>query len=174
MVRWKKIGAWSFGLLLIILLCMVWYKQTYSMKVAEAFDVNNPSSKDHILIATQGSEFKDSVVRQVVSTLKAKSVYIKVIDVSDLPGVKEADWTAIVILHTWENWKPQKDVKLFIEQINDKQRLIVLATSGQGNYRIEGIDAITSASKLTEVASKSEEITKRVERLLNVSHEGNN
>ena len=166
MARWKKIGAWILALLLIFLLFMTWYKQTYSMKAAKPFEVNSPSSKDHILIATQGSKFKDSVVYEVIDELKTKSIYIRVIDVSDLTTVKEGDWTAIIILHTWENWKPQKDAKLFIQQIKDKQKLIVLATSGQGNYTIEDIDGITSASKLTDVSDKAKELTERVTKLL--------
>lgn len=166
MARWKKIGAWILGLLLIFVLFMVWYKETYSMKVAKPFEVNSSSNKDHILIATQGSEFKDSLVHKVINDLKTKSVYIKVIDVSDLTTIREADWAAIIILHTWENWKPQKDAKLFIEQINDKRKLIVVATSGQGSYHIPDVDGITSASKLTEVSSKAKEITERVTKLL--------
>jgi hypothetical protein len=166
MARWKKIGGWILALLLIFLLFMVWYKDTYSMKVAKPFEVNSPSNKDHILIATQGSEFKDSLVQEVVNSLKPKSVYIKVIDVSELTTIREADWAAIIILHTWENWKPQKDAKLFIEQIHDKQKLIVVATSGQGSYHLSDIDGITSASNLTEVSSIANEITGRVTKLL--------
>lgn len=166
MARWKKIGVWILSLVLIFLIFMAWYKQTYSMKPAKSFEVNSPSNKDHILIATQGSKFKDSIVHEVINALKTKSIYIRVIDVSDLTAVKESDWTAIIILHTWENWKPQKDAKLFIGQIKDRQKLIVLSTSGQGNYVIEGIDGITSASKLTNIPGKANELTERVTKLL--------
>lgn len=166
MSRWKKIGAWILAVLLIFLLFAIWYKQNYSMKVAEPYEVNSPSHKDHILIATQGSEFKDSLVHELVRELRTQSVFIKVIDISDLTTIKEEEWTAIILLHTWENWEPQEDAKYFIEQVKDKRKLIVLSTSGQGSYRIENIDGITSPSKLSDVSDKAKEITSRVTKLL--------
>jgi hypothetical protein len=50
------------------------------------------------LIATQGSAFKDSIVGAVVAHLKSLAVYVKVVDVSALPQVREADWDAIVVI----------------------------------------------------------------------------
>jgi len=71
------------------------------MDVAESFEVNTPKSEIRVLIATQGSEFKDAVVAGVVDHLKRKGAYIKVIDVSALPQVNENKWNAVVVLHTW-------------------------------------------------------------------------
>src|SRR5688572_10118489 len=169
MTRWKKIGSWILGLIMIFLFFIAWYKHTYSMKVAKRFEVNSPSAKNRILIAMQGSEFKDSLVNGVINELKSKSVYISVIDVSDLSEVNQESWSTIIVIHTWENWKPQGDARLFIEKVKDKEKLIVLSTSGQGNYKIEGVDGITSASKLNEASGKAKEITERLAKLINVS-----
>jgi hypothetical protein len=169
MTRWKKIGSWILGVIMIFLLFIVWYKHTFSMKATKHFEINRPTAKNRILIAMQGSEFKDSLVNDVITELKSKSVYISVIDVSDLSEVKEESWSAIIVIHTWENWKPQEDARLFIEKVKDKDKLIVLSTSGQGSYKIEGVDGITSASKLNEVSNKSKEITERLTKLIIVS-----
>ncbi|WP_276370812.1 hypothetical protein [Chryseolinea sp. H1M3-3] len=167
MKRWIKIIAWVIGSVVVVFfLFALWYRQTYSMNVAAAFEVNNPSHPQHILIATQGSDFKDSVVHELIREFKSKQMYIKVIDITDLPSINEDTWTALIIIHTWEYSKPPREVKSFVDRTKDKKKLIVLTTSGDGNYKIEGIDAITSASKLSDVSINSAEIINRVNNLL--------
>jgi hypothetical protein len=136
------------------------------MEVASAFEVNDPAYPLHILIATQGSDFKDSVVSGVISDLRSKPLYIKVIDVSELSSIKEQEWTSMIILHTWEYSKPQQDAKDFIERIKDKKKLVVLTTSGEGSFKINDIDGITSASRPADITNNSKEITRRVNALL--------
>ncbi len=160
MKRLAKIVQWTIGVLIIFMLFMT------CMEVATSFEVNDPTYPNHILIATQGSDFKDSVVDQVISDLKTQPVYIKVIDVSELPSIQEGEWTLMIILHTWEYSKPQQDAKEFIGRITDKEKLIVLSTSGEGNCKIEGIDGISSASRPADVTIKAKEITRRVNDLL--------
>lgn len=167
MKLWKKIGLIIAGILAALLLMAVWYLNTHKMEEADSFEVNDPSATNHILIATQGSVFKDSVVNGVVSRLRSEPVYIKVIDVSALPEVKEEEWTSIVLLHTWEYAEPQKDAKLFADMMQSRDKLIVLTTSGDGTYALPGADGITSASQLSDVTPKAEEITRRINQLIN-------
>jgi len=136
------------------------------MQIASTFEVNDPTYPLHILIATQGSDFKDSVVSGVINDLKSKPLYIKVVDVSELSSIKEEEWTSMIILHTWEYSRPQQDAKDFIERIKDKKKLIVLTTSGEGSFKINGIDGITSASRPADITIKRNEITRRVNDLL--------
>ncbi len=167
MKRWIKIIAWVIGsVIVVVFLFALWYRETYSMNAAATFEVNSPSNRQHILIATQGSDFKDSVVHELVREFKSKQMYIKVIDITGLSQINEDAWTALIILHTWEYSKPPEDVKIFVERAKNKKKLVVLSTSGDGNYKIDGIDAITSASKLSNVSIKSAEIISRVNNLL--------
>jgi hypothetical protein len=169
MKRWIKIFAWIIGSVAIVFfLFALWYRETYKMNTAATFEVNDATSSQHILIATQGSDFKDSVVHALVREFKSKQMYIKVIDITGLPQINEQAWTALIILHTWEYAKPPEEVKNFIDRTQDKKKLIVLATSGDGNYKIDGVDAITSASKLSEVSIKSTEIISRTNKLLSM------
>src|SRR5512143_4031194 len=78
--------------------CMSWYRIHYSMHPARTFEVNSPAAASKVLIATQGSEFKDSIVAGVIAHLQERGVYVKVVDVSALPAVREADWNAIVLI----------------------------------------------------------------------------
>lgn len=171
MKNWLKLTIWIAGILILLLfLAMLWYNKTYSMDEAQPFTVNDSTFNHHVLIATQGSEFKDSLVVNVVNAIKSRPVYIQVIDVSKLEDVNETQWEAIVVIHTWENWKPQKDANIFANRINDKEKLIMVSTSGSGFYHVKGIDAITSVSQLSEASPKAHEIVARIEKLLYKSH----
>jgi len=153
-------------LVLAIFLFLTWYKFHYSMDIAVAFEVNTPEREPRVLIATQGSEFKDAVVAGVVTHLKQKNAYIKVIDVTALSQVSEDRWNAVVVIHTWENLKPQADAKAYLERINDLGKVIVLTTSGRGSSKIEGVNAISSASVMTDVSARTMDVTNRLDLIL--------
>lgn len=167
MKRRKKNILWTLGILVILLIFfLTWYKLTYSMEPAETYEINDEKAPYHVLIATQGSNFKDLLVNQLIIELETRPVYVRVIDVSALSQIKEAEWMAIVVLHTWEYARPEQNAKDFIDRIRDRKKLIVLSTSGSGNNLIEGVDGITSASRPSEVPIKVNEIMTRVTKLL--------
>jgi hypothetical protein len=143
-----------------------WYKFHYSMDVAESFEVNTPELKHRVLIATQGSDFKDVIVDGIVVHLKQRHTYIKVLDVAALQQVNEDKWNAVVIIHTWENLKPQADAKAYLERVKDLKKVIVLTTSGNGGHKIEGVNAITSASVMTDIPSRILDIKNRLDSIL--------
>ena len=136
------------------------------MDVAESFEVNSPALKHRVLIATQGSEFKDAVVAGIVDHLKQQQVYIKVIDIAALPQVNEDKWNAVVVIHTWQAWKPQPDANAFLGRVNDLSKVIVLTTSGGGDHKIEGLDVITSASVMAVISTHTLDIKNRLNSIL--------
>jgi hypothetical protein len=160
------IGITSLVILVLAILAFItWYKIHYSMDVAESFEVNSPQLSRRVLIATQGSQFKNAIVAALIDHLKKKNAYIKVIDVSTLPKVDEDKWTAIVVIHTWENMKPPAYVKDFVGRVKNLSKVIVLATSGRGNFKIEGINAISSASVMANVPAIASEIDGRLDSI---------
>lgn len=168
MKTWKKVALASLLVPLAIIVLIAVYLGESSMGTAKPFEVNTPSAKEHVLVATQGSAFKDAVVQGVVDRLKARSDYVKVIDVAQLDTVRESDWNAIVILHTWQMSKPPESVRAFVDRAESRDKLVVLATSGDGKQHIAGVDTITSASSKKEVPERVDEIVQRVEKVLNV------
>ena len=154
------------GALSIIFL--TWYSVQHSMEEAKPFEVNDKGLSQRVLIATQGSKFKDVIVQETIGQLKSLPIYIKVVDVGQLTNVNESEWSAIVILHTWEYGKPQKDALDFVQRASSKNKVIVLCTSGSGKEKMEGIDGITSASWPEEVIDKRDEIVLRVKSILNI------
>lgn len=166
MDSWKKLLLGIGVVVLGLFLFLSWYKYHYSMTVAESFEVNAPELDQRVLIATQGSKFKDAVVDAVVESLRQRPIYIKVIDVSLLAGVDEDNWNALVVIHTWENWKPQLDAKRFLRRVKVPEKVVVLTTSGGGEEKMEGVDAITASSVPDKAPEYANAILARLEPLL--------
>jgi len=145
---------------------LVWFYAAYSMAPAKAFTVNDAASPQRVLIATQGSKFKDAVVQGVVEKLKSRPIYMQVMDVSGLGAIDERQWSAIVVLHTFQLSQPQPDAAAFIARAKASHKVVVLGTSGEGTLKIEGIDALTSASKLVDVPARVADIVARVDAVL--------
>lgn len=152
----------------ISIVFFLWYLQKHQMEEAQPFEINDVVMEKHMLIATQGSEFKNAVVEGVVAQLKPYDIFIKVIDVSQLPNIKEQDWSAIVILHTWEYSKAPGEVQKFVDTAIDKHKIVALSTSGEGTEKMAGIDGITSASQMDEVPTKVNFLVERVKSLLTI------
>jgi menaquinone-dependent protoporphyrinogen IX oxidase len=136
------------------------------MNPVEGFTVNDPSSEQHLLIATQGSAFKDAVVAGVVERLSERPIFIQVVDVTALPDADESDWDAIIVLHTIEYGKAPAPAQTFVDRVGQSGKVVVLSTSGAGDFKIEGIDAISSASRMTDVPGRVDKILSRIESLL--------
>lgn len=103
-----------------------------------------------VLIATEYSEFKTTVVDGIIDALKSDALYVKVIDVSRLKGETAADYDAVVIVNTCMAWNLSPEVLAFIGTIQKKDRLIVLATAGDEKWKpnLTDVDAVTSASQM--------------------------
>ena len=160
----KKIGITFLVVMGMILLLAVWYNYTFSMKDVMAYDVNSPSMSKSILIATQGSDFKDTITKDIIDHYKEDLVYIRVIDVKELIKILPDQYNAIVIMHTWENWRPPKEVKYFIDKNSVfRDKMVVLTTSGEGSYKMEDVDALTGESILVNTKDYSERIIDQIE-----------
>jgi len=169
---WKKIGVGVVVLVLGFVAFAAWYKAHYSMVAATPQEVGRPDARERVLIATQGSAFKDAVVRGVIARLEPRGAYVKVVDVSALPDVREAEWNAIVVLHTWEMDKPPRPVAAFVDASKAREKLVVLTTSGNGERKLGGVDAISTASSTVVVPAKVDEIAARIEKVLTEKRAG--
>jgi len=132
---------------------LFWYQATYSMGKIDGYEVNNTSMQKKVLIASQGSEYKLELTKRITDHFKTIQSIFKVVDVDFLPKVKPDEWDAIIIIHTWEIWKPESNSKEFIDKSFDPTKMYVVTTSGAGDEQIEGVDGITGASDLTEISS---------------------
>lgn len=171
MKKFRKLAWAILAILILFLLFGIWYKNTYSMQKAEAFEVNIGTMKSSLLIATQGSDFKNIVTQGIVDYYRSDSVFIKVIDVAALNEIVPKDYDAILILHTWEYEKPPAEVGTFINSTkNTEDNIVVFTTSGPGTSTIEGIDAITGESDMQDAAVSVEKIIARLNPLLEIEN----
>jgi hypothetical protein len=163
---WRKVLLALVALFAATVAAAGWYWIHFSMSAARPFEVNDPGSSARVLIATQGSEFKDAVVAGVVEHLETRAAFVKVVDVSALPGVDAGAWSAIVLIHTWEMRKPPEAVKAFADQARGSGKLVVLTTSGAGNFKLDGVDAISSASVVADAPSRAADIVLKLDAIL--------
>ncbi|PRX54634.1 hypothetical protein [Flagellimonas meridianipacifica] len=164
----KKIARTLLFLVVVIFLIGLWYKTRFSMDVAAERTINDPSLSRKLVIATQGSRFKDQVTKTIVDHYASDSVFIRVLDVSKLPEIDMEEYEAMVLMHTWENWKPPIPVKTFMDNLDEKEqkKIVVLTTSGNGKYKMENVDAITGESDLEQVPEFTKEILAQLDPLL--------
>ena len=168
-----KIGLIVVGCLVgLVIIAAVGYRLFFSQKVAESFEVNSPELATKVLVATQGSSFKNALVSGITEDLGKKQVYIKVIDVSALPEINEAEWHALVVVNTCQSGKMQADAKDYLARAKELKKIILLTTSGSGSWKPEEVpvDSISSASRKKQVQPLVTEILKRLDGILeNVS-----
>lgn len=84
MTNKKKITLSIIMLGLLFLLFAFWYKYQYSMDTAKSFEVNTSKLERKLIIATQGSAFKNEITKNIVEFYQPDSIFIKVIDISSL------------------------------------------------------------------------------------------
>lgn len=142
------------------------------MEVARSFEVAGSPAGPRVLIATQGSDFKDALTAGLIDQLERRSAFVKVIDVTELGSIREADWNAMVVMHTWEMRKPPIAVKAFVDRTRQRDKLVVLTTSGAGDFKLEGVDAISAASQMDDVATRVRELASRVDAILDAPSPG--
>jgi hypothetical protein len=139
------------------------YLARHAMAPVAAYEKGALSSPVRVLIATQGSAFKDRLVATLVSQLEQRPAYVKVIDVAGLAGLNGDDWRAIVIVHSWEFGKPPRVVTDFVARLAAPGKIVDVTTSGSGREKLSGVDVISSASVLDEVPALVAQINAKLD-----------
>jgi hypothetical protein len=165
-----KLLAVGVGALLLLLSgSLAGYFLRHGMSQAQAYEKGQPTLPLHVLVATQGSAFKDELVSALVAQLEQRPAYVKVIDIGSLGGIHEADWQAIVIIHTWQFGKPPRIVSDFVARLADPGQVIDITTSGSGREKLPGVDVISSASVIDDVPGMVAQISTRLDARLAAS-----
>ncbi len=124
-----------------------------SLKTVDTFETGDKrAAKSKVLIVTQKSRFKTEVVSEIKKALGQNVLYTKVVDVKWLPNESLEDYSAIVILNRCMAGRPDPRVEIFIDNLQDKNKLVVLTTGRLDSWKPESpeVDAITSASTMSE------------------------
>jgi hypothetical protein len=102
------------------------------------------------LLASQGSEFKDQLLKDVVQQLESDTVFLSIIDCTSLEQEEILDWNAIIIIHTTQIHGMPKAAKNYLTKIPDLSKVVLVTTSGGGDEVVTefDVDAISTASRL--------------------------
>ncbi|WP_271765732.1 hypothetical protein [Aquimarina algiphila] len=145
----------------------IWYEYKYSMDTVIPLKVNQSSLQTKVLIASQGSRFKDSLVQGILKHYKKDDIHFKVIDAYTFFTVNIDKWDAIVIINSWEYGSPPLNIKKFIEEHPDQlDKLIILSTVGSSNIALEEVDVISGESILEKTPEYTSIVTERLDKLI--------
>jgi hypothetical protein len=150
MKRWLKILLWIIATpIALLLIALATYVIINQQGVIEPFDVGNPKANTKILIASQGSNFKNKLVENLVSQLNDNETYLSIVDCTMLGNENATDWDAVIIIHTMQIHFMPKEVEKFLQGANDPSNIMLVSTSGAGDEVVEtfNVDAISSASR---------------------------
>ncbi|MEO0293533.1 MAG: hypothetical protein ABIN61_04830 [candidate division WOR-3 bacterium] len=137
--------------------------------VAKPFELGSQEAETKILIASQGSEYKNLLVDTLTTRLRNKNFYVKVIDISSLKEIHQEEWDFEILIHTTEAWRVPEPVREFLGRVKNPNEVILVITSGVGSWKPEGfnVEMITSASKTFDIPEISNKIMDRINSLLN-------
>lgn len=156
---------------ILVLCCLAFFGCT--LKAVDTMETGDKTAvKSKMLIATQKSRFKDEVVSEIKKALGDIVFYVKVLDVRLLPNESVDDYHAIVILNRCMAGRPDPRVESFIDTVQDQKKVIVLTTGRLDSWKPESseVDAMTSASTMSESAQIGRSIADKVMAIINSRH----
>lgn len=154
MKKWIKIVLWIVATPFIVVgILLLSYIIMNTQGVIEPFQEGNPQANQKVLIASQGSEFKESLVGMIIEEFKTPETYFSVIDCTSLQDIHIEDWDAIIIIHTMQIHKMPAKAKKFLDGVDDFSNIMLVCTSGGGDEVVADydVDAISSPSRMSRL-----------------------
>ena len=154
MKKWIKIVLWIVATpVAVIGILLLSYIIMNTQGVIAPFEAGSPQSSYKILIASQGSEFKESLVGKIIDQFETPETYFSVIDCTSLQDIRIEDWSAIIIIHTMQIHKMPAKAKKFLDEADDFSNIMLVCTSGGGDeiFTDYDVDAISSASRMNKI-----------------------
>jgi len=129
---------------------------------------NRDTDKNWVLIATQSSKYKRTIVSEIKDILKKNNCYVKVVDVRNLNDISALEYNAVVILNRCMAGRPDPRVESFIDTTQQKDKVILLTTGQLDSWKPDSkeVDAMTSASTMSESTKIARTIAGKVLMLL--------
>jgi hypothetical protein len=143
--------------------------------IAES-EVNSPKLTRKVLIASRAGAYKTALVEKIKKAFKNDSVYVKCIGLSRVLNESADDYNAIVLINTCMAWDWDRNVFKFLKSRKDARKVIVLTTSGSGdwvpNKKKWAVDAVASASVKSNTDGVSGEIVLKINQILDSNRGG--
>ena len=130
----------------------LWYLIEFYPRTAESFEINSPDQPTRVLVATQGSEFKDGLVAAICDRLRERPVYIKVIDVGGLDEVDAVAWDKVLVINTAMMNIMSGPARRLVARGEGLDNVLLFVTSGGADFKPAdlAVDALSGASRLVD------------------------
>ena len=140
--------------------------------VIDPYEIGDPKAPQKVLIASQGSDFKNILLEDLVQQLRSENVYLSIIDCTSLKKDNTPNWNAIVIIHTTKVHQMPKYVSAYLQRFSDLSRFVLVSTSGGGDEMVTEfeVDAISTASRLSDAEKIALRVASKVEDILASNH----
>ena len=171
--KWIKVliavTATPFLLFAILLLTYIIMNR---QEVIEPFQLGNSGAENKILIASQGSDFKNNLLDTLVCKLKTDENYLSIIDCTALGNENDEEWDAVIIIHTLQIHNMPEATEAFLSGVKDLSKVILVSTSGAGDESVEkfNVDAVSSASRLNAIDPIMDWIIPKVDIILDADY----
>jgi hypothetical protein len=153
----------------LLVSCSIGRKLTPQSDIA-AYEIGEKTSDARILVASRDSDFKIEVARNIGEELGERPVYVKFIGVDQLDGEDASAYTAVIVMTTCIAWGMDSTTESFLRDKGDLSNVVVLVTSGAGDWAPDpndwDLDAVTSASVMENAGDVAREILDRLYAVL--------
>jgi len=123
-----------------------------------------------VLVASRSSDFKEALVAELGEALGSAGVTQVTVGVDDLKEIDAADYDAIVVISKCIASGLDPKVRSFLDRQNEQTNIIAVTTSGDGgwlpNMEDREFDALSSASRMTDVDALAEDVLAKVNACL--------
>ena len=127
----------------------IWYVIEFYPRSVESFEINSPDQPTRILVATQGSEFKNGLVAAVCDRLRELPVYVKVIDLGGLDEIETDGWHKVLVINTAMMDTMSGPARRLVARDEGLDNVLLFVTSGGGDFKPTDllVDALSGASR---------------------------
>jgi len=146
----KVVGIVAGGCFALAAAFCIWYLVEFYPRTAEPFEINSPDQPTRILVATQGSEFKNGLVAAVCDRLREQPVHVKVIDVGGLDDVDTGEWNKVLVINTAMMNIMSGPARRLVARGQGLDKVLLFVTSGGADFKPAdlAVDALSGASRM--------------------------
>jgi hypothetical protein len=114
----------------------------------QPFEIGSPNASEQVLVIMEKTEFKLGVLQGIADAFEGEDIRFHVEPYQVYGDVDESDWNAILIMAPVYSDNVSEPTRVFINSLNNKRKVYVLATSGDSEFRMEmdSVDTVSSVS----------------------------
>lgn len=131
--------------------------------------VDEKGGAKRLLLATEWTEFKQALVKEIDALLKQRRVKGKLAPFRDLPKVSADDYDVIVVVSSVPQWGERGATLAFLRRLDKPtlKKVVLVTTANSDKWRApaRGLHAITSASKLDRVSKVVAQVRKALDAI---------